>query len=97
MSSACVTTKLKPTITGINLYSNLLVQVKRSKPVMSLARFLLELKGRGAKSVETRTICVSAFPVGGAIFMFHTPNDFPHPQPIFFYLAGAVAYIYSVL
>ena len=56
----------------------------------SLARFFLELKGRGAKSIETRTICVSAFPVGGAIFMFHTPRNFSNPQPIFFYLAGRI-------
>lgn len=61
---------------------------------MSLARFLLELRGRGAKSVETRTVCLSAFPVGGAIFMFHTPQNFSKPQPIFFYLAGRVRYIF---
>ena len=54
----------------------------------SLARFLLELRGRGTKAVETRTVCLSAFPVGGAIFMFHAPMDFSTPQPIFFFLAG---------
>ena len=63
---------------------------------MSLARFLSELKGRGAKTVETRTICLSAFPVGGAIFMFHTPSDFSKPQPIFFYLAGIILIVHAV-
>ena len=63
----------------------------------SLTRFFLELKGRGAKSIETRTICVSAFPVGGAIFMFHTPSNFANPQPIFFFLAGTYNHVYLLV